>query len=119
MSLVIAPPQIPLRIDTDGVVRVATTRVTLDTVVVAFLAGATAEEIATQYPSLGLADVYAVIAYYLQHRADVDAYLREREQQAQGIRRQLEGRFDPTGVRERLLARRRAQSEPDDSAVSR
>ncbi len=114
MPLVVAPPQSPLRVDADGVARVAATRVTLDTVVAAFLAGATAEEIAIQYPSLDLADVYAVIAYYLRHRAEVDAYLQEREQQAREIRRQIEARFDPTGVRERLLARRQARAEPDD-----
>jgi hypothetical protein len=65
-------------------------------------------------PPLDLADVYAVIAYYLRHRAEVDAYLQEREQQAREIRRQIEARFDPTGVRERLLARRQARAEPDD-----
>lgn len=41
--------------DADGVVRVAGTRVTLDTVVAAFEEGATAEEIAQQYPSLAFA----------------------------------------------------------------
>ncbi|MEP0758427.1 DUF433 domain-containing protein [Trichocoleus sp. DQ-A2] len=40
------------------------TRVTLDTVVAAFNSGATAEEIVFQYPSLQLANIYAVISYY-------------------------------------------------------
>lgn len=51
------------------------TRVTLDTLVAAFDAGATAEEIAQQYPSVALADVYAVIAYYLLHQPEIQAYL--------------------------------------------
>ena len=95
----------PLRVD-DGVVRVADTRVTLDTVVSAYLDGASAEEMVDRYPSLSLAAVYGVISYYLHHRPQVDAYLREREQQAVAIRRENEARFDPRGVRERLLARR-------------
>jgi uncharacterized protein (DUF433 family) len=48
--------------DADGAVRVAGTRVTLDTIVAAFDAGATAEEIAQHYSSISLADVYSVIA---------------------------------------------------------
>jgi uncharacterized protein (DUF433 family) len=47
----------PLVADDDGVIRVAGTRVQLETVVIAFDAGATAEEIAQQYTSLDLADV--------------------------------------------------------------
>ena len=106
MALVIAAEPVPLVTDADGVVRVAKTRVTLDTVISAFLSGATPEEIAQQYPSLNLADVYAVIAYYLQRRSDVDAYLRERQRRAETVRQENEGRHDPAGVRGRLLARR-------------
>lgn len=97
---------VPIRADADGVVRVAGTRVTLDTVVVAFKEGATAEEIAQQYPSVGLADVYAVIGYYLRQKEKVEAYLEQRRTQAEGVRRENERRFDPQGIRERLLARR-------------
>ncbi len=61
MSLAAATEFIPLTVDDDGVIRVGRTHVTLDTVITAFLDGATAEEIAQQYPSLDLADVYSVI----------------------------------------------------------
>ena len=87
-------------------IRVGGTRVTLDTIVAAFDAGATAEEIAQQYASVALADVYSVIAYYLRHREKVQDYLAERQRQAAETRAQNERRFDPSGVRERLLARR-------------
>lgn len=99
--------RVPVHADADGVIRLASTRVTLDTLVAAFDAGATAEEIVQQYPSLDLADVYAVITYYLRHRSDVCEYLEKRRQQAAAIRRENEQRFVPAGVRERLLARRR------------
>lgn len=107
MALLIETDPVPLATNTQGVVLVGGTRVTLDTVVLAFKDGATAEEIVQQYPSLRLADVYAVIGYYLRHREDVEAYLRQRGQESTKVRRENERRSDPQGVRDRLLARRR------------
>jgi uncharacterized protein (DUF433 family) len=97
---------IPLAADAQGVLRVGNTRVTLDTVLTAFADGATPEEISQQYPTLHLADVYSVIGYYLRHSADIDAYLHQRRVQRGTMRQQNEARFDPRGVRDRLLARR-------------
>jgi len=107
---VIATETVPLVTDIDGVIRVGKTRITLDTVISAFLDGATAEEITHQYPSLDLADVYSVIAYYLRRRSEVDAYLQQRQEEAEKIRRWNESRFDPSGIRDRLLARRASGS---------
>ena len=104
-SLLIEVEPIPLERDADGVVRVGGTRVTLDTIVAAFGEGATAEEIVYQYPTLSLADVYSVLSYYLQKRDDVEAYLRQRQRQRDEVRQQNEARFDPQGIRDRLLAR--------------
>jgi uncharacterized protein (DUF433 family) len=106
MSLTIVVEPVPLAVDRDGVARVSGTRVTLDTVVTAFLRGATPEEIAHQYPSLDLGDVYAVITYYLRRRDEVDSYMSERQRKAQEVRSRNEARFDPAGVRARLLARK-------------
>ena len=97
---------LPLRTDDDGVVRVSRTRVTLDTIVQAFAEGATAEEIAQQYPAVPLADIYSVIGFYLRRQAAVDAYLRARHQRAEQIRQHNEARHNPVGIRERLLNRR-------------
>jgi uncharacterized protein (DUF433 family) len=104
LTIVAEPP--PLVKDADGVIRVAGTRVTFDTVVSAFQEGSTAEEIVYQYPTLNLADVYAVLGYYLQRQAEVDTYLQCRRQQAQMVRESNETRYDPQGIRERLLVRR-------------
>jgi len=104
--LVVASDPVPLTTDTDGVVRVGTTRVTLDTLVYAFCEGATAEEIVQQYPTLKLGDVYSVLGYYLKRTSEIDSYLREREQTAVEVRQENEKRFDPTSVRDRLMARR-------------
>lgn len=107
--MTISAEVIPLR-EEAGVIRVAGTRVTLDTIISVFNAGATPEEIAQRYPTVQLADVYAVIGYYLHHRGEVDAYLRERERQADAIQKENEERFNPSGLRERLLARRAART---------
>lgn len=98
---------IPLTSDADGVLRVGGTRIPLDTVVGVFREGATPEEIVLRYPSLDLADVYSVIGYYLHHRAEVDSYLAEQRRQAEAVRAENEARFDPIGVRDRLMKRRR------------
>ncbi len=101
---------VPIETDADGVIRVSKTRVTLDTVVAAFREGATAEEIAQQYPSVPLGDIYSVIGYYLRRRREVEAYLTQRQQLAQEVRQENESRFDPIGIRERLLARRASKT---------
>ncbi len=106
MPTLIPSQPVPLERGPDDVIRVKGSRVTLDTIVAAFADGATAEEIAQQYPTLNLAVVYGVISYYLQHVGDVEAYLRKRQESASDIRRENERRFDPQGVRKRLLARR-------------
>jgi uncharacterized protein (DUF433 family) len=106
MSLAIKAEPVPLTVNSHGVVRVGGTRVTLDTVIALFKQGVTAEEIVQRYPSLRLGDVYASIAFYLNHQEDVESYLEQRQQQAQEIRQMNEARFDPQGLRDRLLARR-------------
>jgi len=106
MTQTLATETVPMAYDVDGVIRVGGTRVTLDTVIAAFQEGATAEEIIQQYPVLQLADVYHVIGYYLNHTEEIHSYLLQRQTQADEIRKQNESRFDPHGIRERLLARK-------------
>lgn len=109
MTLAIVPESAPLKESEDGVILVGKTRVSLDTVVAAFKRGATAEEIVFKYPSLRLADVYATIAFYLNHQLEIEAYLQQRQQQSQEIRAINQARFDPQGLRDRLLARKAEQ----------
>lgn len=106
MVLSIVAEAAPLTVNSDGVVRVGETRVTLDTIVAVFKQGATAEEIVHRYPSLKLGDVYASIAFYLNHQQEVETYLKQRQKQAEEIRQMNQSRFDPQGLRDRLLARR-------------
>ena len=94
-----------------GVLRVTGTRVSLDSVIFAFNEGATPEEIAQQYPTVDLKDVYAVISYYLQNRDEVETYLTQRRAERQELKKEIEARFDPHGIRERLLARQGSQTD--------
>lgn len=96
--------------DEDGVIRVAGTRVQLESVVVAFDAGASAEEIAQQYTSLDLADVYAVISYVLGNEAAVRDYVAKRTESARTLRAEVERSVPLDGIRQRLLARRQQAS---------
>lgn len=100
---------VPMAIDSHNVIRVGGTRVRLDTVVYAFNEGNTAEEIVSQYPALNLADVYAVIAYYLNNRSPIDEYIANQEIAANEIRSQIESRPEYKRFREQLLARSRSQ----------
>lgn len=106
MSLVVTAEPAPLTADADGVMRVGSTRVTLDTLVAAYREGMTPEGIVEQYPSLRLGQVYSVIGYVLNHTEEVENCLCDRQRLADKVRQENEARFDPVGVRDRLLARR-------------
>lgn len=56
---------------------VSGSRVSLASIVYAFLNGQTAESIAQSFPTLSLEQVYGAITYYLARRSEIDAYLRE------------------------------------------
>ena len=101
----VADEPVPLTVEATGSICVHGTRVTLESIVLAFDAGATPEEITSIFPSLQLADVYATITYYLRHREEVDGYLEKRQAQAEEVRRRLAARYDQAGLRSRLLTR--------------
>jgi uncharacterized protein (DUF433 family) len=112
MSLAFEAVVVPLRSDEHGAVRVGDSRVLLDVVIREFTRGADPESIAHAYPTLDVADVYAVVAYYLRHRDEVDTYLRRRQEEAAALRREIEAqRPGRDTLRERLLARRGATGQ--------
>lgn len=104
---------VPLTLTEDGTIRITGSRVSLDSIVHHFKLGATAEQIAQKFPSLLLADIYATITYYLNHREAVEEYLRQQEAEADVIQQRIEA--DPqyqaamAEMRERLLTRRSGQ----------
>lgn len=102
---------VPLTVDDDGIIRVGDTRVTLDSVILAYDEGASAEEIALRYPSLNLADIYSVISFYLHHEAEVQIYLERQQELDRQARRADEARYNLKGLRERLLARKESRTQ--------
>ena len=64
----------------DGVYYVPHTSISLDSIVYAFRDGSSPESIREDFEGLSLANVYGVIAFYLDHQAKVDAYLLRRKE---------------------------------------
>lgn len=117
VELPLEPVPPPLRVWEGGAVRVGASRVGLHVVVGEYENGSTPEEIVQAYDTLELTDIYAVIAYYLRHRQEVQAYLRKRAERADALQRELEARHPPL-TRAELLARR-AALEPGHASTGR
>jgi uncharacterized protein (DUF433 family) len=97
---------VPLDLTEDGSIRIKGSRVSLDSIVLHFKQGATAEQIQDSFPSLSLREIYGAIAYYLEHTEAVEEYLREQQEKAEEARRSIESQIDTTALRERIRARR-------------
>ena len=63
---------VPLTLTENGTIRVTGSRVSLEAVVYQYEQGNSAEQIHEGFPSLRLADIHAVISYYLNHRDQVN-----------------------------------------------
>ena len=88
----------------DGGYWVAGTRVSLDSIVYAFLNGQTAESIAQSFPVLDLEQVYGAITFYLAHRTEIDEYLRDGRAEFERLRAAAH-KADPAFYRKLASAR--------------
>lgn len=104
MTVSISTSEFRYNLTAAGVMRVGSTRVSIDSVIHAFKQGYSPEEIALDFDSLTLGEVYSAINYYLQHKDEVEKYLAERASQEEQLRSEVETRFDPKVVRDRLLS---------------
>lgn len=66
------------------------TRVSVDSVVYAFLRGESPEGIAESFPALTLEQVFGALTFYLANRETVDQYLRKSEEEFELLRRQAQ-----------------------------
>jgi uncharacterized protein (DUF433 family) len=113
---------VPFTLTEQGTIRIADSRVSLDSIVHHYKLGSTAEQIAYSFPSLSLADIHLAIAYYLTHRQEVEAYLRQQEVEGDALLQRIES--DPkhqkrmTELRERLLARWSARQQSEGPTTS-
>jgi uncharacterized protein (DUF433 family) len=95
----------------DGGYWIVDTRVSLDSIVYAFLRGASPESIQRSFPTLTLEQVYGAIAFYLAHESEIDGYLKRGEEDFERLRKETRDR-DPafygkmTSARSRLSTRR-------------
>jgi len=101
----------PVQEDTQGVFRVAGSRVTLDALVELYDQGATADEIALDFESLELHQVYTALGWYLANRSVLDDYLRAQASARVSARAEAERRCPPTALRTRLAMRRRERND--------
>ena len=92
----------------DGGYWIKETRVSLDSIVYAFLRGASPESILQSYPVLHLEEVYGAIAFYLGHQAEVDSYLEKNDQEFESLRAQARN-SNPALYRKVALARFRVK----------
>lgn len=99
------PEPVPLVRDETGRLMVDGTRVPLDTLVAAFKLGRSPEAIHESFDTVPLADVYAILSYYLRHRAEVEAYLAAQDRDAAQIQARIEAEHPQEGLRAKLLAR--------------
>jgi uncharacterized protein (DUF433 family) len=100
---------VPLRQDPPGVLRVGKTRVLLEMVVRAYQRGASPQDIVRMYDALDLADVFAVIAFYLAYPVEIHEYLHRCDGEADAVRRKIEAAQPPQPSKDELLARARAK----------
>ncbi len=77
----------------DGAYYVRNSRVSLDSIVYAFIEGLSPETIATEcFPVLSLEQVYGAITYYLHHREEIDAYLKKEDSEYEEFRAEIRAR---------------------------
>ena len=95
-----------ITVDACGVRRVSGTRISLDSVVMAFQEGQSAEEIQRNFPALSLEQVYGAITHYLAHRSEVEAYLQQ--QRGAWEKARARGDREPSAAIQRL---RRARAD--------
>ena len=81
---------VPLTVTEDGAIRISGSRVSLESVLYHYKAGATPEQIACKFPSLQLADIYSVVAYYLNHRESLEEYVGEAEAAGDAVQAEIE-----------------------------
>lgn len=63
---------------------VAGMRISLDSIVYSFNEGQSPEAIQEDFPSLKRSQIYGAIAFYLDHQAEIDQYLKETERVFEG-----------------------------------
>lgn len=89
---------------------IAGSRVSLDSVVYAFLRGESPEGIAESFPALRLEQIFGALAYYMANREVLDRYLSEGQREFEAMRQQAER--DHPALHAKLAEARRKTHTP-------
>ncbi len=81
---------VPLTVWKDGSIRVKGSRLLVDIIINSHQCGECPEHISESFPAVSVAEVYAIIAYYLTHKAKFEKYLAKREKEAEEIKKRIE-----------------------------
>ncbi len=98
--------------DSQGALRVGSLDISLDSVVIAFQQGHSAETIQQLYPALSLEEVYGAIAFYLANQDEVDQYLERQERLWDQVRERAAQNPSPVVQRLRALSRVAGSAAP-------
>jgi uncharacterized protein (DUF433 family) len=73
--------------DADDWIHITGSRIGLEHLVYYYEEGYSPEMLASEYPSLRLAEIHKVIAFYLENRAEVEAYISQNRAELEKLKR--------------------------------
>jgi uncharacterized protein (DUF433 family) len=88
----------------DGDIVLTGHRIDIRDIVVGYESGYSPEMLVCKYPTLSLALVHKVIAFYLEHKEDVGRYVAQYDQDLERFRNERASRLNVTALRQRLEA---------------
>jgi len=99
---------------TDGGYRITGTRVSLDSVVYAWMGGLSPESIVDSFPSLTLEQVHGALAFYLANQEEIDNYIRQGETEFNELRQKLSQQLRQTKapLYQKLIAQKKLKLTP-------
>jgi uncharacterized protein (DUF433 family) len=111
MSITLETLHVPLSTLSDGSLVITGTRLPLELLISDYQRGLTPQQLANHYSGLSLGDVYGVLAYYHQHREQVNHYVIQQEQRNERLHEKIHAAFPQEGlgksIRERFAEKQK------------
>ena len=111
-QFVVREAEVPLVVWADGSVRLRETRLTVESVLGAYLRGQTPEEIAEAFPPTQAGEIRCIVAYFHRNRAELESYLERVTARSRIHIERIDRDFPSEGLKARLAERRVAAAEP-------
>ncbi|MCU0466788.1 MAG: DUF433 domain-containing protein [Anaerolineae bacterium] len=113
MTFPIQTLTVPFEADEAGGFKIKGTRIPIDNILLAYQRGQTPEQIVQDFDVLRLTDVYATIAYYLQNREEVEAYLARRQAEEEVIKQEILAQPHMVMLREKWMKLKQRKTDED------